>query len=104
VRSDLTPDGQFISISGWSVDVTNAASPEVLVFVNGQFRASIAPDILREDVEAEIAEAAGLTPGFSTILPITQFRALDEEQVRVFGVSDSSATELNVETNWIFAN
>ena len=104
VRSDLTPDGKFISISGWSVDVTNAASPEVLVFVNGQFRASIAPDILREDVEAEIAEAAGLTPGFSTILPITQFRALDEEQVRVLGISDSSATELNVETNWIFAN
>jgi len=103
VRSDIAQDGQFVTIGGWSVDVVNAANPEVLVFVNGEFRASVSPDIRRADVEAEIAEAVGLTPGFSTILPITEFRVLNEEQVRVFGISDSSATELNV-TSWVFAD
>ena len=91
-------------VSGWSLDVVNADVADVLIFVNGELRASLTPDVRRSDVESVREEAVGLTPGFRINLPLSDFDVLNEEHVRVFGISENSASELAYLSNWVFRN
>ncbi|MDP6535966.1 MAG: sulfatase-like hydrolase/transferase [Gammaproteobacteria bacterium] len=104
VRSDIGQDNTIVVVSGWSLDVANADMADVLVFVNGELRTSLTPDVRRSDVEAVREEAVGLTPGFRTSLPLSDFGVLNEEHVRVFGISQNSASELVYTSNWVFSN
>ena len=104
VRSDIVQDNTVVTISGWSLDVANADIADVLIFVNGELRASVTPDIRRNDVENVRPEAVGLTPGFRAGLPFSDTAALGQEEVRVFGISQDSATELIPTENWVFSN
>ncbi len=104
VRSDIGQDNAMVEVSGWSFDVANADMADVLIFVNGELRAFLTPDVRRSDVEAIREEAVGLTPGFLTNLPLSDFDVLNEEHVRVFGVSQNSASELGYTSNWVFRN
>lgn len=104
VRSDIGQDGSIVIVSGWSL---NSAIPEVadvLVFVNGELHTSVTPDIRRADVEADRPESVGLTPGFSISMPLSDFRVLDDEEVRIFGISGGSASELFYTSNWVFSS
>jgi hypothetical protein len=60
--------------------------------------------VRRSDVEAVREQAVGLTPGFRTSLPLSDFDVLNEEHVRVFGISQNSASELSYTGNWAFRN
>ena len=104
VRSDIGQDNILVVVSGWSLDVANVDMADVLIFVNGELRTSLTPDVRRSDVEAVREQAVGLTPGFRTSLPLSDFDVLNEEHVRVFGISQNSASELSYTGNWAFRN
>jgi len=104
VRSDIGRENTpLVTVSGWSMDSANADGAEVLVFLNGELRVSVTPNIRRTDVEAVTETAIGLTPGFQIYLPFSDFDVLNEDRVRVFGISPNSATELIYTSNWVFA-
>jgi len=104
VRSDIGQENAIVVVSGWSLDVVNNDVADVLIFVNGELRASLTPDVRRSDVESVREEAVGLMPGFRINLLLSDFDVLNEEHVRVFGISQNSASELAYTRNWVFRN
>ncbi|MDD9957827.1 MAG: sulfatase-like hydrolase/transferase [Gammaproteobacteria bacterium] len=104
VRADMAQNDSMINLSGWSLDYANTDVPEILVFLNGNLEQVFTPSIRRLDVEEVREQAVGLTPGFGVNFPATNFEVINDADVRVFGINETSAAELVYTENWVFGN
>jgi hypothetical protein len=86
-------DSQWL-VSGWAVDHAGMIPAEaVALFVGNEFVASVTPSIERPDVVDQVGSADVSTSGFTLMIPASAL-GTDPTDVRVYGISQSGATEL----------